>query len=450
MKCPCPKYTVTALAVLALFLRALPASAKEGFGFFTKTAASVLRTTPAPVPLLGTKIAVKASSADPANSGLAERLQTQLESTLLARDSRLVVEAATPETLVTVAVLQNAHSEKWENRKEIASREVGKDAKGKPVFQSYEVEVRYQVVTHTFEASYKVTDRAKGVSLDAGTVRFPFENSFREGANAPVAFNLESGGIERVVQQVASRLTPTREKMGVLLPKGSLEDLAPLAVAGQWNKYLEALEKKSPGANPIDESYRQYALGTAYEALGYGADDPAVTLKYLGKADEYYNKALETNPKEKFFSQASDALFSSKKAEAPLDRVHAALVNYRRIKDFKDTDEARVAAKDAGGSGAKSLGSDGGGGERMDNAAVIRMIQAGVSQDIILAAIDGAPGNSFDISPKGLIELSEAKVDRKIILHLQETAGSKGLSTKPGKKRVAALPKKPSGRGPAH
>jgi tetratricopeptide (TPR) repeat protein len=447
MQRPYPRYA--APAALILLLGALPAGAKEGFGFFTKTAASVLRTTPAPVPLLGTKIAVKATSTAMTSSGLAERLQTQLESALLARDSRLAAEAATPETLIQVAVLQNAHGEKWENRKEIATREVGKDAKGKPVFQSYEVEVRYQVVTHSFEASYKVTDRAKGASLDAGTVRVPFEAAFREGENAPQAFNLESAGIERVVQQITNRLTPTREKMGVLLPKGSLEDLAPLAVAGQWNKYLEALEKRSPGTNPIDESYRQYALGTAYEALGYGADDPSVTLKYLGKADEYYNKALETNPKEKFFSQAYDALFSSKKAEAPLERVRAALVNYRRIKDFKETDEARVAAKDAGGSGAKSLGSSGGGGgERVDNAAVIRMAQAGVSQDIILAAIDGAPENSFDVSPKGLIELSEAKVDRKIILRLQE--GGKKPPAKPGKKRVAAATKKPSGRGPAH
>jgi tetratricopeptide (TPR) repeat protein len=456
MKRLCPNHGRCALAAqtaLVLLLAALPASAKEGFGFFTKTAASVMRTTPAPVPLLGTRISVQATSTEAANSGLAQRIQTQLEAALLARDSRLATDTAAPETLITVTVLQNAHSEKWERRKETETREAGKDAKGKTVYQNYEVEVNYKVVTHAFEASYKVTDRAKRSSLDAGPIHAPFENAFREGKDAPEAFNLENAAIEKAANQIANRLTPTREKIGVLLPKGSLEDLAPLAEAGQWNKYLEALEKRSPASNPIDESYHQYALGTAYEALGYAADEPATTLKYLEQADSFYNKALEANPKEKFFSQAYDSLFSSKKAMAPLGRVQSALVSYRRIKDFKDTDEVRLAAKDAGGKGEKSLagGAAGGAGgaERLDNAAVIRMVQAGLAQDIVLTAIVGATENAFDISSKGLIELSEAKVDRQIILRIQEVAGGKRIPAKAPKKKPAASAKKPSGQGPA-
>jgi hypothetical protein len=437
---------VTLTLVSLSFLAAHPTHAREGFGFFTKATASLVRITPAPVPLLGTKISVQATSADAAHAGLAQRLQSQLETTLLSRDSRLATDAASPETIIAVAVLQNAHSERWERRKEIATREVGKDAKGKPVFQSYEVEVNYKVVSHSFEASYKVTDHANGASLDAGTLRVPFEMAFREGQEAPEAFKLEDSALASAAYQVANRLTPTRESITVLLPKGSLEAIAPLATAGQWNKYLEALEKRSPAANPTDESYHQYALGTAYEALGYTADDPATTLKYLEQADSYYNKALEANAQEKFFSQAYDSVFSSKKAYAPLDRVHAALVNYRRIKDFKDKDEARLAAKDA--AGAKELSAPPAAAARLDNAAIVRMVQAGLTDDIVLGAIDRTSERSFDVSPQGLIDLATAKVNRKIILHIQEVMSGDKPSPPAAKAPKKAAAKKPAAAPP--
>jgi hypothetical protein len=426
-------------------LTALPAEAREGFGLLTKKAASLNRVSPPAVFLMRTKIHVKTSSSKPESNGVAQRLQSQLESALISRDSRLSADPDHPETLIEVTVLQNDASERWDRRREMETRQVGKDSKGKPVFESYPVEVNYKVISHNFAASYKVTDLSKAASLDADSIHSSFSKDFREGRDAPEVFSLEGAAIDRVVDGIARRLTPTRETINVLVPKGSLESLGGLAEAGQWNRYLEALEKQTPNTKVTEESYHQYALGTAYEALGYAADDPEVTLKYLQQASIYYGKAIEFNPGEKYFSQPYNSIWSGKTIPPPLDRVQSALVNYRRLKDFRDNYGSLQAAKVAEDS--KSLEERSG--ERMDNAAVIRMVKAGLEKDVILNAIESAPRRAFDTSPKGLIDLADAKVDKKLILRMQEIArGKKNESVNPSSgKKPALVAKKKTSQG---
>lgn len=426
-----------------LFAGALSAEAKEGFSLMNKKVASVVRVSPPAVFLMGVKIQVKASASGSVDGSLAQRLQSQLESELISRDSRLVAETSRPETLIEISILQNDQNERWENREESQLVKVGKDSKGKAIYDTRKVTVRYKVVTHGFAVSYKVTDRAKGLSLDADSLRFDFTDDFREGRDAPEMFSLEASAISRTVDAIARRITPIRETIGVLIPKGSLEDLANLAVAGQWNLYLEALERRTPNPKPLDESYRQYALGVAYEALGYAAEDPAETLKYLEQASVYYNKALETNPGEKFFTQAYDSFLTSKKAAAPLERVQTALTNYRKIKDFQEKYASLQTVAQADVSGGKALG---GSADEMNNAAVIQMTRAGLPSDIILTAVETAKKTNFDVSPQGLIALSEAEVDKKIIQRLQEIATGKKKAASSPAVRKPAVPK-PSGKG---
>ncbi len=388
-----------AFLMLAALFTALPVGAKEGFGLMTKKAAAVTRVSPPAVFLMRTKIQVKATSAKSGDSSVAQRLQSQLESELISRDSRLAAEPNRPETLVEVSILQNEASEKWETREELASRKVGKDSKGKPIYETYRVNVRYKIVSHSFATSYKVTDLVKKASLDADSIQIPFSKDFREGNDAPEIFSLESSAINQAVDRIAQRITPTRETIHVLVPKGSLEELGNLAEVGQWNLYLEALEKRSPSPKPVDDSYRQYALGTAYEALGYAADEAEVTLKYLEQASVYYGKAIEANPGEKYFSQEYESIVGNlfktdRQIPPPLQRVQSALVSYRRLKDFRDNYETLLASKAV--EDAKSLESGGGGGEAMDNAAVISMSQAGLDFDIILNAISAAPRHQFE------------------------------------------------------
>ncbi len=435
--------SLCAVAAMMALLTAGPAAAREGFGALTKKAAAVTRVSPPAVFLMRTRILVKATDTKPGEGSVAQRLKSQLESELISRDNRLTVEPERPETVIEVNVLQNDASEEWQSREETAVRQVGKDAKGKPILETYKVTVRYKVVTHSFTAAYKVTDRVGGRSLDADTVPFTFKEDFRDGEGAPEIFSLEGNAINHAVERIARRLTPSREIIHVLLPKGSLEALGNLGEAGQWNLYLEALERRPAQAKPIEESYRQYALGTAYEALGYADDDPEVTLRNLEQASLFYGKAVEANPGEKYFTQPYESFLGTmlkgeKKIPPPLERVQTALVGYRRLKDFRDNYDTMLAAKSA--DDAKSLENAATGQEdRFDNAAVISMVRAGLEQDIVIKAINAAAKPQFDISPKGLIELAENKVDKQIILRIQEIASGK-KTTQATKK---AAPKKP-------
>lgn len=431
-----PTRVILGTGFALVLLTALPAGAREGFGLLGKKTATLTRVSPPAVFLTGTKFDVRAHSAGKVDESIVQRLKSQLESGLISRDSRLTAEPGHPETLIEVTLLNENSNERWEKRQEIATRQVGKDAKGKPVFESYPVEVNFKTVTYSFGTSYKVTDATKGASLDAGSVPFNFTNSYREGQGAPEIFSLQNSAIGAVVDHITRRLTPTRESISVLLPKGSLDDLGNLATAGQWNRYLEALEKHAPLSNPSDDSYRQFALGTAYEALGYAADDPETTLKYLEQASVYYGKALESNSGEKFFSQSYDSFWSHRNVPAPLDRVKEAIVSYRRIKDFQSSQESLVASKSLESSkpSAPAKAEPRG----IDNSAVIRMVKAGLETDVILSAIDTAPHREFDTSAQGLIQLAEANVDKKIIRRIQEVAGGKKASPKPapaGKKK---------------
>jgi len=213
-------------ALLVLALAGIqPAAAKEGFGFaMMKKAATVTRTRPPAVFLMGTKIGVKATGATASEEGLAQRVRTQLESELLSRDSRLSA-SPNPDTLVEVSVLQNEGDERWERRRVNRLRKVGTDSKGKPILNMVEVEVNFKIVTHTFSASHKVTDLVKNANLDSDSFQINYEKEFEDGEGAPQMFNLETEAIGRRVESVAQRLTPRNERMGVLLRRLSLQDV---------------------------------------------------------------------------------------------------------------------------------------------------------------------------------------------------------------------------------
>lgn len=417
---------------LAVTLSAVsPAGAKEGFGRFTKKTTPLTRVTPPVVFLMGARFDVKATSTNPEHDALAQRIRSQLESELISRDSRLAVDREHPEVVIEFAILQNDLGEHWEDRLMLQSYQDGTNEKGKPIYRTREVNVKYKIVAYSFAASFKVLDAVRGGSLNADTISHKYQDSFAEGKGAPESFNLEGAAINTLVVGIARRITPSREVINVLLPKGSLEDLGNLADAGQWSRYLEALERMQPFATAVDESYRQYALGVAYEAMGYGADTAEMTLKYLEEASLYYGKAIAANPGEKYFIKSYDSLFSAKTAPPPLERVQGSIVSYRRFDDFQRNYDAQLKAKSAEGS--KDIGAPGDSQidpQRMDNAAVIRMVRAGLEKDIILKAISDAPKHSFDTSPQGLIQLAEAKVDKAIILRIQEVSNKKAASPK--------------------
>lgn len=428
------KRNASALALLFIVLVALaPASqAGEGFGMLKKTA-KLTRVHPPQVFIMGTKIAIRTSSPGGKYAMGAQRLQSQLESELLGANTRLKLDASRPDATIDVNILQSDYHDEWVRREGTRQVKTGaKDAKGKDVYREERFIYRVKIVKHTFASSFKVHDTRADRSLAADTINRPYSQEFQEGNGAPDAASLENDAIRAVVANLVHRLAPTREVIGVLLPKGTMEKYIALADAGLWTKYLDALQKTSPLAKPTDEAYRQYALGVAHEALGYGAEDADTTLKYLEQASVHYNNAVDAHPKESYFTKAYDAMFTSKSAEAPLTRVQSALVQYQRMKEFAEAVATRSSGAATGSKG--NLGSAPVDDDTVTNASVVDMLRAGLSEDVIFTSIDSAKKTAFDVTPKGLIQLAEEKASKKLIQHIQAVAAGGKKSTSAPKK----------------
>jgi tetratricopeptide (TPR) repeat protein len=430
---------VASLVLLTVFL-ATAVGAKESFGA-RKNVISLTRMNPAAVLILGTQIDVKVKPSGPKNQDLAVQLQSHLATELVEHDPRLVLESRRPQTRVEVDLLQNDYSSKWETRKERTARETGKDEKGRPVFSEAMVDVKYHLITHRFKVAYRVTEVASKKSLYADSIEVPFREEFKEGAGARTQSDLEANAMRQAVAQIVAQLTPTPEELFVLLPKGKLEDLGNFAEGGLWSRYAEALETWPAFPKADDESYRQYALGLAYEAMSYEADDVETTLLYLERAGEHYNQAINSNPKEDYFFKSHETALvvqgknklmnllqrdddPVKKVTAPpLERVQSALSKYQTIATQQATwNEALSGAGQRGGKTLTVGGPKTAPAGALTNQDIIDMARAGVDEELVLGTIADAKQCSFDTSAKALIELTKARVSKTIIKTLQEKA----------------------------
>jgi hypothetical protein len=109
--------------------------------------------------------------------------------------------------------------------------------------------------------------------------------------------------IKAVVQQIATNLGNTTQEIEAQLAAGEdhLNRSADFMEKRLWSRAIEELEKTPEFAKPEDESYRQYNLGLAYEAVSYDSKNYSDQRANLFKAQEYYDKAVELNRKEKYF-----------------------------------------------------------------------------------------------------------------------------------------------------
>jgi hypothetical protein len=429
--------------VALLSIIAVSARAGEGFGMMKKSV-NLVRSLPPQARLVGTRIRVHVSAQKSTENAIAKRMQEELEIEVVGNDTTLTLDSKSPTSSIDVVVLRNDYHETTEKRQETRGQE-RKDSEKKtfiPKFGLGKADVTYKVVKHSFTVTVKAHDVRANKTLLADTITKNYKQSFEDGNGAPDEKSLEDATMTEVVADIVRRLLPTKESIAILLPRGRLEDAVPYAEAGMWNKYLDALLKLTVAPNPLDEAYHQYAMGVAYEALGYSADDLDTSLKYLEKSAMLYNLAAEANPKEVNFilsSRPSSLLnrtqstasrmipFMPKQKteqkavilQAPLGRVQAALVQYQKLKEAS-------GGRGGKGSSDKSVPADA---STVTNDSIVDMLRAGISEEIITTTIDSAPRRNLDVTPKGLIQLSEAKASTTLLQHIQ-TLASKGGSSK--------------------
>jgi hypothetical protein len=400
------------ILLLPLVLAAQPLLAREGFGF-TKRAAQMARTKPPAVNVAGSRLRVKATSIRSDASSDAESLQKLAADAITAGDSR-ISESGSPDLDVRLSVERIDADDSWETKTDYEYRQTGtkeewNKAKGKyekkPVYGNVPVTKHIKVVEGKLVGTFEIRD-GKGRVLDSGSFDQGFHRKYPDGDGAPTQGSVADTMLHDAAYVVAARIVPTKDRVTVVMPKGSFENFIPLAEKGQWDDYLDSVSGVPENKFHDQEAYRQYALAVGKEAVAYITPDRIRAAKLLEESLAHYRNAIAFNPDEKLFSEAHTSLFGSD-AGAPLPRIEASVRAYQAWATGTPP-VGRVAASSPRKS-SKVLG----------NESVIEMAKAGLSDENIRLAIDAAESLDFDTTPDGLIALSKAGVSRGVIAHMQ-------------------------------
>jgi len=428
---------VSAFCFLALTVQSF---ASPGFGLVRKKDV-VLRTRfPAAVRLANTTVAFTGGVTNREYSPVEESLLTTLETELLKNEKTLTKKNAPADAVWTLNVKVTGYS--LPNPQQTTTT-AGKTS---------------TTMVHwvgSLNVAYQARDRS-GRTHDAGNVNGNYDKTFN-GAGAGALSSLShlpglghhaAQGekpphttedvkqilIRDVVSQIASSLGNTTKDLPVQVATGeeNLNEAATFMDDKLWSRAVDKLEATPAFAKPEDEAFRQYDLGLAYEAMSYESADFSDQRQNIYKAAEYYDKALELRPKEKYFV---DSVARSKEAVA----------RYKAIED------QTPSSKQAGGrkvtSTVKSTAAATPSNARPSNAKVIRigdvieMFTEGVPQDQIADVIRNSPVE-FDPHDKDTaISIAKAKLPVALQNELRTKVGAPRIGSRTTAKTPAAAPK---------
>lgn len=417
------------VVALALTLLALPAVAREGFGF-RKKAVSMTRTIP-PLTNAGArrvKVAVDAERGE--NDDDAQTLTRYISDAILAGAGTLA-EGGRPELTITVALDRLDSHETWETTTENEYKQIGtkreynekkKKYEDKPVYGNVPVTKNIKVVEGSITGAWEISERSRDVangSLDQET-----KDRYPDGTGAPAPSRVEDDLLKRAARAIAAQLVPTQDRVDVLLPRSTFEPFIPLAENGQWEEYLASVEATPARRDAKDEAYRQFALAVAKEALAYKKIERDEGLALLQEAVSHYETAIASNPGEELFRKGWVSLLSSGDIGEPATRAKASLARYQAWNaprpSAPSNDRIEVASTKPSKPKQSSTAKPGTTAKQgMKNQTVIDLAKAGLADENIILAIDAAERTDFDLSPGGLAALAKSGVSRNVIAHMQ-------------------------------
>jgi hypothetical protein len=303
--------TTSALVVAILWAHILLLG-DPGFGSLRKKKINLPVRQPAAVRLANTSIAFTGSASSPAYARVQEALLTTLTTELLANEKTLVKKATPAEADWVLGLRITAFAVKQPEQR---ADTVGNNG------------ATYTRWTGSIRAAYQVLDHA-GRSHDAGNVEYNYDKEITSGAKVgkvslsrlPLPGRKKSAAdrephttedvqellVDQIARQIAEKLGNTNKTIEAEIATGDdhLNRAAEFMESRLWSRALDELDQTPPFSKPESEAYRQYDLGLAHEAIGYDAKVFKDQQKDLFEAQEYYDKALELNRKEKYFVTA--------------------------------------------------------------------------------------------------------------------------------------------------
>ena len=174
--------------------------------------------------------------------------------------------------------------------------------------------VAYQVLDHegkvhdaqNISSNYDKEFNSSGV---ANVLRFPSigrraaPSSEPKGKDPKTTEDVKQILIGDIVTKIGANLGNTTRTLDVLVATGEdhLNQAAVFMDDRLWSRALDLLDSTPAFPKPDEEAYRQYDLGLVYEAMSYDSKDARDQRQNIYKAAEYYDKALEMNPRERYF-----------------------------------------------------------------------------------------------------------------------------------------------------
>jgi hypothetical protein len=404
--------TVSAVAfVLLVSQLPLLGAPGPGFGVLRKRKIELPVRRPAVVRLANTSLAVKGDVSNPQYRVVLGSLQASLETELVKNERSLVKKPAgeanwTLELTVTSYSMPRSQS------------------RMQPVNNA--PPQTYERWTGSLNVAYQVVDQGGHVH-DAGNVSEDYDQEFlvqppQNGPQIPGLSKLfptaaksdqphapddvQAILVARLVSRIAAQLGNTTEAVEAQVAGGDdhLDRAATFLDQGLWSRAVEELEGMPAYPAGEDESYRQYSLGLAYEAMSYHAPEFAAQRANLFEAQDHYDKAIELNPDQKYFVEV-------------VARTRDSVARYRTL-DAMQRDDKAAATTETNASGAGSAGAA----DALTVNDVIEMRAGGVPDAQIIELIQ-ASAVAFALDKDTLLAVAKAKLPVTIQNEMRKKAG---------------------------
>ncbi|HEX6086711.1 MAG TPA: hypothetical protein VF266_19425 [Thermoanaerobaculia bacterium] len=403
-------------AVLVVLAFGVCAEAREGFGF-KKKAVEFDRTIPPATNAGARRVQIVVDTERGGERDDAATLERYITEHILAGAGTIA--DSKPEVTLDVALDRLESHETWETYTDYERQQTGtkrewneskKKYEDKPVYTNVAVQKQRKVIDAKLSGVFEIA--AKNKEVTSGTIDETWRKTFGDYDSAPAPTTVEDDLLKRAAKKIAAQLVPTRERVSVLVPRASFEPLIPLAESGQWDRYLAAVEAMPAKKNGKEEAFRQYAMAIAKEALAYRRENRTEALDMLRAAKSHYDTAAGLNSDEELFRKGYTSLFSSSSITAPGARVGDSVARYE---SWSGSGSAVRVASTTPSAAAPAASASG-----MRNQTVIDLAKAGLSDENIILAIDGATQTQFDVSPEALIALAKSGVSKNVIAAMQK------------------------------
>jgi tetratricopeptide (TPR) repeat protein len=409
----------------ALLIIAFAASiwAGPGFGTFRKKNLELQTRQPAIVRLANTAVAFKGSVTSQQYRDVEAPLLATLETELISNERTLVKKDNPAEAAWILNLKVTGYA--------LPPPQVRSGMSGKtPVTYNHwngSLNVAYEVLDHNGRVhdannvSYRYDKEYEASQTSPNKSKFTIPLPGRKsGVNEVIPHSQEDVKqilVKEVVHQIAEKLGNTTKTVEVQVAGGDehLNRAAEFMDKRLYSRALEELEKTPEFAKPEEEAYRQYDLGLAYEAMSYEAKTSADQRANIFKATEYYDKALELHPKEKYFVET-------------VARTKDAIARYKALDSMHQEDQKRQKDPVAKTADATPAPSSAARVKTIGVGDVIEMYSAGVTSDQIIDIIRNSRVE-FDYRDKDtVVAIAKAKLPIDIQNELRKKVGAPPLA----------------------